>query len=258
MIQFSFNRNIIVLLSFLWTVLPVGAVENIQCDHQQVLKNVAKNSFQVKDSEKYKLGWNTIYSEQEANIKKYTQDNKLTNDQGREKYFQTPIGKTTFDILSKGKEKFGYNAVAAYLFDDDSFNKDLEHYTNVITIDNKTYYLRKNSLIAVLEKRSDENFLLKRYNSNCQVKEVVRFETIDAKSDSPLSYKINSKFCANYNPSQKTLNSEQATKQAVYFREPTDDIKSWKSDIYKSCGMFSRSSGNSSIKSSSPTVDTNR
>src|SRR5262249_51780761 len=151
----------------------------------------APSDFQKKDAKVFAQNWDALYEAQEKAIKSFSKEKNLSGDAGRNAYFQTPAGQQTLAGLNTLEKVFGYDAVSAYLFDNKEMNPDLEFYSSSVEKPPRTYYIRGDRVMAVLEKRAEDDFFFKRLDQKCDLKEIVRFQTLSGQSDAAVSYQIN-------------------------------------------------------------------
>lgn len=209
-----------------------------ECDTGE-LRRLKPSDFTPASSKKYSDEYNKVFEEQEksiSNIQRFVP----VGEEPRKYYFETRLGKGTLKQLGKIRDDFQYNSVAQYLFDDEVNNTFPEHYTHYYIVGSKGFYLNRGRLIAVLDKRSEKEYLLTRLNSSCQPFEAVSFGTLNHEEETRLRYKITPALCKMIAPQNNKLPSADTLESLESFvREPTDRVT--RNGIARDCDLLKQS-----------------
>jgi hypothetical protein len=112
-----------------------------------------------------------------------------------EAYMNSDAGKKSVAKIEALKGQLNYDAVSYYLFDNPSFNADVEPYDAKVVLEGKGYYLRQGQIVAILEP-DQMTWILRRFDKDCRQKEAVGFTSMDVSDESHLDYKINPQLCS--------------------------------------------------------------
>lgn len=164
-------------------------------------------------------------------------------------YMASDAGKKSVAKIEKIKEQLKYDAVSYYLFDNPSFNEDVEPYDAKVVLDGKSYYLKQGQIIAVLE--PDQNtWVLRRLDKDCKQKETVGFASLDVSDDAHLDYKINPQFCSRKGAkSIAVMTEEQLDKVKAMINSTVDDkvaLRTRNRQIEAQCRLMATSSAKGS------------
>ncbi len=170
---------------------------------------------QSKDSLSFQKLYDINYKKQEARIKSFS--SKVAHpDKARELFFDetTKFGRDNNQLnqteLADLKTKFGYDSVAQLMFDSADLIKPPAHYDRVIISENETLYVKNDRIIARLEKLNSE-FILSRFNSNCEPIDFSIIGDLNPQSDSAIQAKISKNFCRD----QNVLSSKQVEAEKI-------------------------------------------
>lgn len=184
----SFNLTLIIFVGFVSQFLHA-----YECDTRE-LRHVRQKEMTAVSSKKFSTEYDQAYSRMFQSIEKLKSKIPVGSDP-HAFYLSTRIGQEDVKQLQKLRADFQYDAVTQYLFDDETLNAQKEHYTSIYKQGLKTFYLSRGRLIAVLEQKAYDEYLLTRLNRSCQPFEIVSFTTINHESDSNVRYKITPPLC---------------------------------------------------------------
>ncbi len=124
----------IIILSVIYTFENAIAAE-FKCDLKGSLNAISKKSVITRDAKNFKKRYDRQYAIQESALKEFSKSLKPASSDGLTAFFKTEKGDESFKALVNIKKTFGYDGVAAYLFDSETFNTSPEFYTGTITKD---------------------------------------------------------------------------------------------------------------------------
>lgn len=223
-------------------LISMVANAEIKCDPQNQLKD-----FNLPPQGAVSLS-QQIVDESKAQQKAIDKLTQAKEKNAYEVYMNSPAGKKSAALIEKLKGQLQYNAVSFYLFDNASFNEDVEPYDAKVELGKKSYYIRQGQIIAVLEP-DQKTWILRRFDKDCRQKEAVGFTSMDVSDDSHLDYKINPQFCSLKGGKPVSgLKEEQFEKVKAMINTSVDEVEALRlrsRQIEAQCRLMPTSAGKS-------------
>ena len=187
------------IFAFSPTIFAVGP----SCETQSL-----KNSIHIQsDARSFHKQYDLNYVAQQKAIAEFRSQSKLDKSKANEEYFESLAGQKSLMNSQQIKKSFGYDAISAFLFDDKDMNDDVEFYDQIVKEGKKTYYVDGQRIIATLEP-DGTNSVLTRFDKNCEIKEIVQFNSVRADSDTQVDFKINEVACRLSQKGKKNLSED--------------------------------------------------
>lgn len=235
-------------------LLPVTSVYGAWvCDQGQELSSVKLYQMEGRDTRPFLLAMNYRYYQHVTPMRAYEAAHP---DAKPNAYLDTDEGKKTAAELRGIKERFNYDAASEYLLGeslgDHPNNPERVDYTHIFRRGKKLFYMDGNRLVATRLKVNDSEFLLKIFNQDCSLREVVSLPTLDLGSEK-YEYKINASYCNQIDAKAPTrIDADVQDEMKIYLPDEQEEVDKLKPRLVRDCKQsFIKTVSKTNLKSSS-------
>jgi hypothetical protein len=212
------------------------------CDQGRELASVRKDQMTGRDSRPFLHALNARYDQHVTPMRAFEAAHP---DAKPGAYLETEMGKKTAFKLKDIQEGFNYDRASQYLLGEPigerPSNPDRVDYTHIYQKGRKLFYLDGDRVAAVRLKVSDSEYMLKIFNNDCSLREIVSLPTLQLGSDTgSYDYKINSAYCSQYGSRQpKRVDADLQDEMKIYLPDEQQDVDQLKSRLVRDCQQWS-------------------
>ncbi len=209
------------------------------CDQGKELVSVKRDQMMGRDSRPFLHALNARYEQHVTPMRAFeaTHPEAMPN-----AYLNTEAGKKTAFKLKDIKEGFNFDAASEYLLGeslgDHPANPERVDYTHIYKKGKKLFYLDGDRVVATRLMVSESEYLLKVFNSDCSLREVVSLPTLELGSEK-YEYKVNGAYCSQLDSKSPTrIDAEVQDQMKIFLPDEQEDLDKLKSKVTRDCKQF--------------------
>jgi hypothetical protein len=246
----------------MWVLVVFVAVKPVlaawTCDQGKELASVKKEQMTGRDSRPFMHALNVRYEQHVTPMRAFEVAHPGAKPNA---YLETEAGKKTAFKLKDIKEGFNYDAASEYLLGeplgDHPANPERVDYTHIYKKGKRLFYLDGDRLVATRLMVNNSEYLLKIFNSDCSLREIVSLPTLELGTDK-YEYKINGEYCSQLSGKAPTrIDADAQDGMKIFLPDEQEDIDKLKSRLTRDCQQWApasfakKASGTNSSKSRS-------